>query len=447
MELLWGFIAGIDSEEQFTVATNISSETSNFTTTVSCRGRCMEASSRPSLLECKCDKACMFLGDCCCDYLMECDSRDIDLNTALHEQLSTFQRFELFTTCVDLWYEKAERATKLVDFCPTAPVPHGLHSELAVLCEANINPSMSTSVPVEHNGVLFQNMYCAACHGLPFHQINQVIDYNVECSNVDENEVKFRWLPFVKGCKIKFTSVSMKPFFEAIWHRYQEVCHCPSLEKLCFGRYFENKCIASLNTSHIPYHSKACRDCLCQRSVYWQHRPNVFVNFTGKQLTNKNIPDTLSMAKTCQDGFSIHDDICMSQATSQACYSPKENRHLTDYHVANLFKSALIIHFQWPNVKYDISQHKIWRKSHSCTILPHLYATILPKRLSTPNECAIFYIDPMAFSDISQAIEIWWQTSSLTLRCCTQYCSTMTPYQIFPVPAKPDSNLWLPNRM
>ena len=397
----FNFIAGIDAAEQYTFATTISNETNNLTTTVSCRGRCMEASNRPSLLECKCDHTCMFLGDCCYDYIFECDPRDMDLISAIDEQLSTFKRFEIHTRCIEIWppTTKSHRS-KVVNICPHPPVPQDLYMETNNLCGVVRTMTTSAYVPVESNGVLFQNMYCAACHGLPFHQINRVIDYNVECNNVDGNQVNHQWLPVFGACEIKFKAVSMTPSFKAIWHRYQEVCPHPLPDVSCS---FKDKCIAYLNSSHIPYHMKACRDCLFFSSVWRERRPINFFDFTGNELTIKN---KLDMAKTCQDGFEIHNDICMSQATSQACYPHKENRHLADYRVANLFKSALIIHFHWPKSKFLISRHQILKNSHSCTTLSHHYTKILPKLLSQYVECAIVYYDPMAFSDISQAMGI-----------------------------------------
>ena len=407
--ILWDFIsiAGTDLTEQYTFATTLPSPTNNLTTTVSCSGRCMEISSRPSLLECKCDHACMFLGDCCYDYLIECDPRDMDPVTAIHEQLSIFQRFEIFTRCIRVWPENYEHRSKVVAECPKSPTSLD-DIKLNNMCgKAGVTKTISSYVPVESNGVLFQNMYCAACHGLQFDQINQVIDYTVECSNVKDEKVNLRWLPFFYACKIHFTAVSMKPHFAAGWHRYQDVCKCPPPPyRKCSPHIFTDECIAYRNTSHIPYRNKVCRDCLCRRSARGSSGPKAFFDFTGKQPINKNMSDKTSVDKKCQPGFQIHDDICMSQATSQACYSPKENRHLTDYHVVNLFKSALIIYFQGPNLNHAMSQHKILKDAYPCTILSHHYEKILPVSLSQSVECAFVYLDSMAFSDMSQAMGI-----------------------------------------
>ena len=129
------FITGMNSEDGLPFSTNISSRTDDLTFPISCNGRCSETRSRFPILECKCDNECMFLGDCCYDYLVECDPRNLDLSTAHQEQISTFHQFDDYSSCVDIRGEDdSNKSSKVVNLCP---LPHDTDLWSATIREAN----------------------------------------------------------------------------------------------------------------------------------------------------------------------------------------------------------------------------------------------------------------------------------------------------------------------
>ena len=116
----------------------------------SCRGRCFKTNKRSPVLECMCDHACMFLGDCCYDYLLKCDPRDLDISVALDEQYSVFRQLDRHSSCVILHLSKMN-PLKMVNSCPSA-----VHnsSAIASMCKGSRGKqTMSTCVSVLSDGV------------------------------------------------------------------------------------------------------------------------------------------------------------------------------------------------------------------------------------------------------------------------------------------------------
>ena len=414
------FFTGISLEDGLPFSTNISSRTNDITFPVSCNGRCLETSSRSSILECKCDNECMFLGDCCYDYLVECDPRNLDLRTAHQEQISAFHQFDYYSNCVDIWGEDdSNKSSKVVNFCP---LPHD--TDNALKCRyGQRKTTISYHMPVENNGVLFLNMFCAACHGLPLHQLKLVADYNFECDTTIR-DTKFPWKSFFNIFHCTRT-VTVKPSFQVSRHRYQDVCHlCHHWwqllsEQLCSTDYCKNKCSAYSNASSYSIHQRhfnigACSKWLCDGNQRSPFKPvPTFFDFTGPKtppLTIRDYQHSTSLVAKCQPGFEIHDNTCMSLATAQACYPPHENRHHTDYRVANLFGTTLIVHFQQnvlANSKLSATQNVILKQARDCNNLPPLYDKILPTDLPQSYQCVILYFDPMAFANFSQDLGVY----------------------------------------
>ena len=132
---------------------NVSLPVTNITTPISCRDRCFKATKRSSMLECMCDHACMFLGDCCYDYLLECGSREWDKTAALHEQYSVYRRFHRYSSCENLHIGTNTPLTlKMVSTCSNTP-----HAgiEIESMCTNPAGKStISSCVPEESDGIL-----------------------------------------------------------------------------------------------------------------------------------------------------------------------------------------------------------------------------------------------------------------------------------------------------
>ena len=98
--------------------------------TRSCYKRCHESRPRSVQVECMCDKYCMFIGDCCYDYLMECDKRALDINTALNAQSNLYQQFKRYSSCKTNYLRK-----KLISYMlQVSTCPNG-NDDFKELCE------------------------------------------------------------------------------------------------------------------------------------------------------------------------------------------------------------------------------------------------------------------------------------------------------------------------
>ena len=127
----------------------------NTTIPFSCRGWCFKTHKWSPMLECMCDNACMFLVDCCYDYLLECNPWNRDISAALHEQYSVFCRLDSHRDCVNTDIPPYTRPVKTVHICPS-----GLHngSVIESKCkDTHGKGTISTCVPVESDWVLYRN--------------------------------------------------------------------------------------------------------------------------------------------------------------------------------------------------------------------------------------------------------------------------------------------------
>ena len=158
----------------------------------SCYMRCNESNSRSYQQECMCDIHCMFIGDCCYDYLMECDNRQFVLTGALAEQSTFYQRFKQYSDCKFTEFEDNNYGPVLqISSCPEG------NGELTELCEGNDGSKMfSWYIPVIARGILFSNVYCAACHGIRLQEVQiATTRYGIRCKYV--TDVKAQLLPFL----------------------------------------------------------------------------------------------------------------------------------------------------------------------------------------------------------------------------------------------------------
>ena len=155
-----------------------------------------------------CDHACVFLGDCCYDYLLECDLHSRYISAALQEQYSVFHHFDQYSTYVTLRMNDNRLDTmKMIDSCP-----HSSRRRTAIesMCSEQTGTStMSGCIPVKHNGVMYRNKYCAACHGIPLHQLHHVALYSLECDlpNIHRSDVHLQpFLTDIDCMKCRFTA-------------------------------------------------------------------------------------------------------------------------------------------------------------------------------------------------------------------------------------------------
>ena len=419
-------------EETFRYAQNISSHQNGITDgRLSCRNRCLKTAHRSKNLECMCDPACMFLGDCCYDYLLECENREVVLDVALRKQLQMFRRFERYSSCALLNVGKYGVWVyfKMVTVCPNT---YETDIVMKGMCEKTYRKQMmSDCIPVEWNGVVFRNMYCAACHGLTVHQVSPV-SRRMLVVPPHNNNGDISWLPFDGYTGHFACNLDVKKALNGM-KRYKNTCSCvtPLPIRSCRDGRFREECNAYSfvvfdDSSNKTYNNEACRSCdpegktntplpVTQCPTRDAYPATRVFDFTRIKLLSKNICEDffeqgqsgdLCLMKHCQAGFEVHDNICMSVDTARACYPSRQNRHLPDYQIANLFRSALIIYYHCatPNDIMECTKYENMSSDTHCAQIPSLYNGLSPKNLPPSVQCAVFYFDTMAFGKLSGQI-------------------------------------------
>ena len=395
----------------------------------SCRGRCFTTTNRSPMLECMCDKACLFLGDCCRDYLLQCGRRKMNITHPVHEQYPVFRHFGQYSSCIRSILS-GRIAHKMVNTCPSS---FNDSSEIKSMCTYSRDKStMSSCMPVESDGVLYRNMYCAACHGRPLHQLYPVPSSGFWCISEVMEEYDSNLLPFVSNIDCNSCKLTVHTGFNYL-NRYGDACWCHQAlpDRSCDDPFHEKWCNAYSKVVYDkyrqPYNNKACKTCdndgaanvsrpdHCSCTYYEGIGTFGFeklLDFTDMSLPSvhdcseyykRGKSGNLCLNKHCQNGFEVHDDICMSMATVEICYPPKQNRHNSAFLIANLFQPALIIHYEAanPNESLFSGPRFVNLEHRPCTHLPILYDTLLPQGSRSSIQCALLYCDPMAFAKLS----------------------------------------------
>ena len=418
---------------RFPFALNISLHSPGTQNPESCHGRCEENIPEHHILQCMCDRACMFLGDCCYDYLMKCDPREMDLPTALHQQYNTFRQFQRYSTCVDINQEKTESSRiRMVNSCPNSPQTDSINDSIP--CEAQKDRTISSYIPVESNGVLYSNMYCAACHGQRFHQLRPVAYHGFACEI--QGSTESQWLPFDKKLMCINYSLRILPGFDGL-ERYLNSCGCFQPDRACKDKPFVEECNAYsyvvYDADNNPYNNEACKQCDDDGNAETLHLDDCdplgsrfnqagvlkLFDFTGTSMApereicvdfyNKGKSGNPCLVMHCQDGFEIHENRCMSLTTTQACYPPQQNRHHWDYQVADLFQSAMVLHYRYivpENPTIQAERHEILEQGSSCSKLPFIYNSVLPQDLPDSVKCTVVFFDSMTFSNLSVELKL-----------------------------------------
>ena len=395
----------------------------------------MEERSVYSVLECKCDEACLFLGDCCYDYLMECSPQQMDLSTGLQQQLDIYDRFADFSHCV---YHTVQvggtKPFRLVDSCPDTA-----DNKTSVQCSTK--QTLSSYVLVESQGVLFANMFCAACHRLLFHQLTPVVSHGFVCKTGDLVKVEKHLLPFVSNMDCSEHILKVKPAFNYL-QRYMDVCSCSEYlsYRKCEDERYQRECHAYSNVvldvaSGRPYHNEACRECDDNGSIMlddpsWcdhsgsRNTPNVpfvklfdFTSITSdpepaecREFYDKGESGNPCLVMRCQEGFEVHDNRCMSMATVAACYPHDQNSYYPESRIANLFQSAMILQYR-KIPRGDMgtpvdANDEILNSGIPCHHVPYLHYIDWPQDVRPGMRCVVIKFDPFAFGKLASELTV-----------------------------------------
>ena len=402
----------------------------NMTIPFSCRDRCFKTYKRSPMLECMCDHACMFLGDCCHDYLLECDPRKLDDSAALREQLSVFRRYHRHSSCITEALSGIE-ALKMVNTCPQT-----VHSdnEIGSMCSNHSDKrTMSSCVPVESDGILYRNIYCAACHGRPLHQVHTVASF--ECPSHSISDSHYHLLPFADKIDCGTCNITVKPQFK----RYGDACWCRQAlpDRSCVIPLHEDECNAYTEVVYDrrrrPYNNKACKSCDSDgkanvarphhcpcgpRSREPIHTYVKLFDFTTESFQpahtctdyhTEGQSDNPCLAKHCQAGFQLHDDKCMSILTAQLCYPPGQNRYNSDFLIANLFRAAIIIHYKADSVTerlFSNPDHIHVQQGAPCKDLPLVYNSLQPQTSTNAIQCVLLHFDSFTFATLTRDLSM-----------------------------------------
>ena len=137
-------------------------------TVVSCSGSCGKTRLHRQL--CSCDDSCLYIGDCCFDFVYLCKGGN-DLDDALTHQEQMLDYFTRKTLCSELYFQDERVAGDIVYKIISIPMvvkcPSNATKRLLNLCqhyEQHVFPALP-QIPVMHRGIIYRNIYCLLCNG------------------------------------------------------------------------------------------------------------------------------------------------------------------------------------------------------------------------------------------------------------------------------------------
>ena len=147
-----------------------------------CRGRCREPQLSYIFLDdadeiksCHCDELCLYLGDCCYNYLHECRSKNYTLEEGIKKQAEIFLQRKPFLQCVVANIKAAMHggfiAYEELAFAMVATCPLSADERHARPCNQAVSQGITARTPVYWKGFLYRNIFCATCHGAPLSEV------------------------------------------------------------------------------------------------------------------------------------------------------------------------------------------------------------------------------------------------------------------------------------
>lgn len=265
--------------------------------TESCIYRCGVGNTDPSSVVCSCDRACIFLGDCCYDYVLTCQNKDENKNFAeqkgifdgIQEQADGYILYGSYSSCNTNAVSVMEHQNNtlqvkslslyMVDRCPTTA-----RQSTKSGCTKSHQPISgfpSQSIPVIWKGVLFSNIYCAQCHDVPLHEVHPTGAYYACKIRPDsEQPIVETWAEKYKECNKSDIVISSTVFVNLA--RYHPKCkqadhlskfpvsECrnPDLKVQCLGYIAWRTLWDKASSKHLLFRNGACAMCI---SAYKDH--------------------------------------------------------------------------------------------------------------------------------------------------------------------------------
>ena len=150
---------------------------------MSCLGYCGEGANK--FRACGCDDTCLYIGDCCYDFLYLCKG-EYDLDDALANQEQIMEDLAGKTICTKQYIQRVAAVDEYSthDIPMIAKCSSNTTEHLLALCvdyKKHIF-SILPPVPVIQYGVIYSNVYCSLCNGVPLWEAtllpHKIIDLN-----------------------------------------------------------------------------------------------------------------------------------------------------------------------------------------------------------------------------------------------------------------------------
>ena len=228
----------------------------------SCVGSCKERQSTDPPW-CGCDPLCLYMGNCCFDYLYRCGNYS-ELNYALQVQAKYRLRFKDKVKClrIDVFISKRDGVYEyrfgeipLIGRCP-----EGADPSISKRCESRNIFLFYPRVLVHHMGVLYANSFCAVCNGIGIDKMNAI---SREIIKVDDEYSAAETYHFVN----RFPETIVP-----LYNTYGDFCmeKCDFGDDICLDGTFSEECAAyqaHYVYSALPgkpriYKNEACFQCL-----------------------------------------------------------------------------------------------------------------------------------------------------------------------------------------
>ena len=403
----------------------------------SCQSRCEnETGSGISSSEyCKCDPICLFLGDCCYDYLMKCDPRKLSFEEAIIEQANEFRRHAGQSSCSLLFKTEYDRYRRIyvVDGCPIDKSTDFYDT----YCR-NQSGTFANYLPVVARGIPYLNVYCAACHGVMLKDIDVVIGNSTVLCQTHFSESEYPLFHFYPSFVCAFVTLKHLVKYTTLMKRIREKClkNIDPPIRYCLGGKYQEECYAYKTAygERFTAKNRACVACSLNGNttieppqwwmiplgpVYSKMRVQFFrfsetyanadvceeLQFWGK-------PGNRCLVKKCQPGFRLHDGHCISVNHSTSCLEPHENAFSDVYNVADLFRPALLVIIEHGVKRQTLEEHtdlfreKIVNAAEPCSeIHQNVYHLHLREMNQDGSRCYLIYSTALSYQSIVQMME------------------------------------------
>ena len=411
---------------------------------LSCHDRCIGTNERidiqmPPITDCSCDPYCLFFGDCCYDYLLQCKSdMYTNLDSALKEQFELYQRFSKYTSCRKISYQENffGEPMRVVDKCPT----NMNDTNRKAFCRAEVGyRTLASFIPVVANNIVYLNSYCAACHGILMREIEMISEeYGISCYQRRPSTCPWAHLCQDLECPIARVNISRK--YNWLFDRSRIQCTCEIVHpyKNCTReKYLECQAYKTIYEKYAVVVNQACLACLQEQSKcppgrqptverYERHLFKQLFKFTESARPNMcpllydiGYVGNQCLVTTCQTGHILHSNKCISFNESAACFAPNENHYSPKYQIANLYHPALMICMEreeWKRYKLsktdenkndpEENKNDLLDRSQPCGMVKQdIYWNLIFASLPANTECRMLFMAALSFTSVMQMVE------------------------------------------